>query len=148
MASPVDVYCYHYFSMSEWGIFPTLSWCHFFLSNKILSDKRNNALMLWCMITHSQVIIRAAGAGLQVEIRKRQEELAALAGSDVPVALSIRVVGQRVVGGWKSSRRSCQSPTTSLEQKFIIHRCIVISAASLWLFWIFLCKNEWMQIDT
>lgn len=51
------------------------------------------------MITHSQVIIRAAGAGLQVEIRKRQEELAALVGSDVPVALSIRVVGQRVVGG-------------------------------------------------
>lgn len=43
--------------------------------------------------TYSQVIVIAASAGLQMKIREREEELAALAGSDVPVALSIRMVG-------------------------------------------------------
>lgn len=43
--------------------------------------------------TYGQVIVIAASAGLQMKIREREEELAALAGSDGPVALSIRVVG-------------------------------------------------------
>lgn len=63
--------------------------------------------------THSQVIISAGSAGLQVEVRERELELVSLAGSDGPVALGIGVVGQRVVGGRKSPRCSCQSPTTS-----------------------------------
>lgn len=65
--------------------------------------------------THSQVVIGAGGAGLQVEVREGEEELASLAASDLPVALSIGVVGQRVVGGGESSRRSCQSPTASFK---------------------------------
>ena len=43
--------------------------------------------------TYGQVIVMAGSAGLQMKIREREEELAALAGSDGPVALSIRVVG-------------------------------------------------------
>ena len=63
--------------------------------------------------THSQVIIRAGGAGLQVEVREREEELVARAGPDAPVALSIRVVGQGVAGGGEPSRCSCQRPSTA-----------------------------------
>lgn len=72
--------------------------------------------MLWYS-THSQVIIRAGRAGLQMEIREREEELVALACPDVPVALSIRVVGQRVVRGGKCPRCCCQHPSTALEER-------------------------------
>lgn len=78
--------------------------------------------------THSQVIKRTRRAGLQVEIREREEELVALVGFDVPVALSTWMVGQRVVGGGKCSRCSCQSPTTALEEEIqfnkLVHWCV------------------------
>lgn len=63
--------------------------------------------------THSQVVITAGSAGLQVEVREGEVELVSLAGSDGPVALGVGVVGQRVVRRRKSPRRSHQSPTTS-----------------------------------
>lgn len=69
--------------------------------------------------THSQVIISAGGAGLQVEVREGEEELASLAASDLPVALGVGVVGQRVVGGGKSSRRSRQSSTASFNAAIV-----------------------------
>ena len=65
--------------------------------------------------THSQVVIRAAGAGLQVEVWEGELQLAALAGPDAPVALSVRVVGQREVRGGESSRGRRQRPSTALE---------------------------------
>lgn len=65
--------------------------------------------------THSQVIITAGSAGLQVEVREGEVELVSLAGPDGPVALGVGVVGQRVVGGGKSPRCSRQSPATSFE---------------------------------
>lgn len=49
-----------------------------------------------------------------MEIREREEKLAALVGPDVPVALSIRVVGQWVVRRGKCSRCSCHKPSTAL----------------------------------
>lgn len=71
--------------------------------------------------THSQVVITAGRAGLQVEVREGELELVSLAGPDGPVALGVGVVGQRVVGGGKAPRCSRQSPTTSfMVENFII----------------------------
>lgn len=43
--------------------------------------------------THSQVIITAGSAGLQVEVREGEVEPVSLAGPYGPVALSVGVVG-------------------------------------------------------
>ncbi|TNN61137.1 hypothetical protein EYF80_028645 [Liparis tanakae] len=55
-------------------------------------------------VTHSQVVVGADGGGLQVEVREGEQQLAARVGPDVPVALGIGVVGQRVVGGGEGPR--------------------------------------------
>lgn len=65
------------------------------------------------MRTDSQVVVGAGGAGLQVEVREGEEQPAALAAAEAPVALSVGVVGQRVAGGGEASRRNRQSPTTA-----------------------------------
>lgn len=63
--------------------------------------------------THSQVIKRARSASLQVEIREGEEELAALACSDVPVALGTWMVGQRVVWRGECSSGGRQASSTA-----------------------------------
>lgn len=48
-----------------------------------------------------------------MEVREGEEQPAALAAAEAPVALSVGVVGQRVAGGGEASSRSRQSPTTA-----------------------------------
>lgn len=80
-----------------------------------LCSKLSNALF-----SNRQVVVEAVDRVLQVKVSKAEHDPASSTGFDVPVAFSIGMIGQGVVGGGETSDACGQCPTTTYNRDGII----------------------------
>lgn len=69
---------------------------------------------------YRQVVIVAVNTVLQVKVSKAELDPASSTGFDVPVAFSVGVIGQGVVGGGETSDACGQRPTTTYNRDGMI----------------------------